>query len=55
MKKLKHSEVQIVNAIKEHESGRKTEDLCRELGIHKATFMPGRRNTPAWTISSSEG
>ena len=43
MKKLKHSETQIVNAIKEHESGRKTEDLCRELGIHKATFYSWKK------------
>ena len=38
MKKSIISETQIVNAIKEHESGKNTSDICRELGIHKATF-----------------
>lgn len=38
MKKTKYTEAQIIRALKEHASGRKTEDICRELGIHKATF-----------------
>ena len=38
MKKKKHSESQIIKALNEHESGRKTEDICRELGIHQSTF-----------------
>lgn len=38
MKKSIISETQIVNSIKEHESGKNTNDICRELGIHKATF-----------------
>ena len=38
MKKSKFSETQIAKAIKEHEAGRKAEDLCRELGISTVTF-----------------
>jgi putative transposase len=38
MKKSKYTETQIIKALKEYETGRKTEDICRELGIHKATF-----------------
>jgi len=38
MKKSKHSESTIVKAIKEHESGRSTNEICRELGIHSGTF-----------------
>lgn len=38
MKKSKFTETQIVKAIKEHEAGHKTEDLCRELGISSVTF-----------------
>ena len=38
MKRLKHSETQIVHALKEYEGGRKAEDICRELGIQRSTF-----------------
>ena len=38
MKKGKFTESQIVKALKEHEAGRKAEDICRELEISRATF-----------------
>ncbi len=38
MKKSRFSETQIVGAIKEYEAGKPVADLCRELGINKATF-----------------
>lgn len=38
MKKSRISESQIVKALKENESGRKTEDICRELEVSRATF-----------------
>jgi putative transposase len=38
MKKQKFSEAQILKALKEYESGKNVMDICRELGIHKATF-----------------
>jgi putative transposase len=38
MKKQKFTETQIVNAIKEHDAGKSVQDICRELGVHKATF-----------------
>ena len=38
MKKTRFTETQIVRALKEGEEGRKTEDICRELEISKATF-----------------
>ena len=43
MKKQKFSESQIVNAIKEHDAGKSAIDICRELGIHKATFYAWRK------------
>ena len=38
MKKSHITETQIVNAAGEHEAGKSTNDICRELGIHRATF-----------------
>lgn len=38
MKKQKFSESQILKALKEYESGKQVTDICRELGIYKATF-----------------
>lgn len=38
MKKTRFTETQIVNTIKEYEAGKSVFDLCRELGINKATF-----------------
>ena len=38
MKKSRYSEEQIITAIKRQESGQKTADICRELGISPATF-----------------
>ena len=43
MKKSKFTEVQIVKAVKEHESGRKAEDICRELDVTTATFYKWRQ------------
>ena len=38
MKKSRFTESQIVKALKEYEAGRSSEDICRELGINRATF-----------------
>ena len=38
MKKTKFTEEQILKVLKEHESGKKVQDLCREHGISDATF-----------------
>lgn len=43
MKKSRFTETQIVGAIKQHESGRKSDDICREYGISKNTFYLWRR------------
>lgn len=43
MKKSKFTESQIIKVIKENEQGRKTEEICRELGIHKGTFYNWRK------------
>lgn len=38
MPKKGHSEEQIIAALKQGESGEKTADVCRKLGISQATF-----------------
>lgn len=38
MKRSKTTESQIVAAIKEHEAGKSTAEICRALGVHQATF-----------------
>jgi putative transposase len=38
MRKSRFTESQIVKALKEHEAGKKADDLCRELGINKSTL-----------------
>lgn len=43
MKKSKHSEAQIASSLKEYENGRKSEDICRELGIAKVTFYAWKK------------
>jgi putative transposase len=38
MKKTRFTETQIVNVLKEYEQGKKTSEICRELGIAEQTF-----------------
>lgn len=42
MKKSKFTETQIIAMLKEHESGKKVTDICRENGISQATFLNWR-------------
>jgi putative transposase len=43
MRKSKFTESQITKAIKEYESGRSVDDLCRELSIKPATFYQWKK------------
>lgn len=38
MKKSRFTETQIVKALHEEQAGRRAEDICRELGVSRATF-----------------
>ena len=38
MPKKQHAEEQIISALKQYESGEKTVDICRKLGVSQATF-----------------
>lgn len=43
MKRKQFTETQIISALKQYEGGRDVSDVCRELGIHKATFYNWRK------------
>lgn len=43
MKKSRFTESQIIQALKEYDSGKKVDDLCREMGINKNTFYNWRK------------
>lgn len=43
MKKKRFTEAQIVQALKEHESGRKAAEICRELGVSQASFYKWKK------------
>lgn len=43
MKKTRFNESQIIAALKQHEQGKRTEDICRELAINKNTFYNWKR------------
>lgn len=43
MPKKGHSEEEIISALKQHESGAKSEEICRKLGISSATFYLWRK------------
>ena len=38
MKKTRFTETQIVQTLKEYEGGRAADDICRQMGISKATL-----------------
>ena len=52
MKKSKFTESQIIKAIKENESVRRVEDICRDLGINTGTFYIWRREYSGIEVSS---
>ena len=43
MRKSKFSESQIIKGLKEYEGGRSSEDICREMGINRATFYSWKK------------
>lgn len=45
MKKTRYTEEQIAFALKQAETGTRVGEVCRKMGISKATFYTGRRNS----------
>ena len=54
MKKSRFSEEQIIGVLKQHESGVKTADLCREHGISAATFYHWKSKFGGMDVSEAQ-
>ena len=54
MRKSKFTEEQIITTIKRHESGVKTANLCRELGISQGTFYKWKAKFGGMDVSQAK-
>jgi len=54
MKKKRYNEEQIIGAIKQHESGVKVEEICRNLGISNGTFYNWRSKYAGLEVSEAK-
>ena len=54
MKKSRYTEEQIIAILKQHESGVKTADLCREHGISDATFYNWKAKYGGLDVSEAQ-
>ena len=52
--KKRYTEEQIIGAIKQHESGVKIDDLCRQLGISSGTFYNWRSKYAGMDVSEAK-
>ena len=52
--KKRYTEEQIIGAIKQHESGVKIDDLCRQLGISSGTFYNWRSKYAGMEVSEAK-
>jgi len=54
MKKKRYTEELIIGAIKQHESGVKVEDICRQLNISNDTFYNWRSKFAGMEVSEAK-
>jgi len=54
MSKSKHSEAQIIAALKQVEAGRSVEDLARELGVSKHTIYAWKSKYGGMDVSEAQ-
>ena len=54
MSKSKHTEAQIVAALKEMDAGRKVEDVAREVGISKHTLYSWKAKYGGMEVSEAQ-
>ncbi len=53
MKRSKYTEEQIIGAIKQHEAGTKTQEICRKLGITDQTFYKWKAKFGGMDVSDA--
>ncbi len=53
MRKSRFTEEQIISAIRAHEAGEKTAEVCRRLGIHEQTFLRWRAKYGGMNVSEA--
>ncbi len=54
MRTSKFSEEQIIGILRQHEAGRPTAELCRELGISSATFYNWKAKYGGMEVSDAK-
>jgi putative transposase len=54
MKRSKYTDEQIIGAIKQHEAGAKTQDICRKLGISDQTFYKWKSKFGGMDVSDAK-
>ena len=54
MKKKRYREEQIIGAIKQHESGVKVDDICRQFGISTGCFYNWRSKYAGMDVSEAK-
>ena len=54
MRKSKFTEAEIIGAIKEHERGAKTSEICRKLGIVEHTFYRWKAKYGGMEVSDAK-
>jgi putative transposase len=54
MKKSRFSEEQVIGILKQHESGMKTADLCREHGVSAATYSQWKQKFGGMDVSEAQ-
>ena len=54
MSKSKHSEAEMIAALKQMEAGRKAEDVAREIGVSKHTLYAWKAKYGGMTVSEAQ-
>ncbi len=52
--KRRHSEEQIIKAIKEHEAGARVDDICRRMGVSNGAFYNWRSKYAGMEVNEAK-